>query len=268
LTDERPKRRSGLGCGHGVPASTGPAPSIALEPVAHDHSQTDGHHGEHAGGTAHVLDRCADVSPTRRLRKTLAALEALDYDSSRYEIIVIDDGSEEVVRQIVQEHSRAPVSLTLEAQERLGAARARNRGARAASGELLLFCDDDILVAASHLQDHLATRHRHGDALVNGDWRFTGEVATRLRETPFGRYRIDLEQHFKDEAGGKAIAGDDACFEVSMVGSWNLSLCRDLFWEIGGFDEDFPVAGAEDQEFSLRARAAGCRLVLDTRIVC
>jgi len=48
----------------------------------------------------------------------------------------------------------------------------------------------------------------------------------------------------------------------------NLSLCRDLFWEIGGFDEDFPVAGAEDQEFSLRARAAGCRLVLDTRIVC
>ena len=53
---------------------------------------------------------------------------------------------------------------------------------------------------------------------------------------------------------------------MPLLGSGNLALRRDRFWEIGGFDEIFPVAGAEDQDFSIRARAAGALLVLDTNI--
>jgi GT2 family glycosyltransferase len=52
------------------------------------------------------------------------------------------------------------------------------------------------------------------------------------------------------------------------VSAANLSMPRELFWMIGGFDEDFPLAGAEDQDLSLRARAADALLLLDTEIHC
>jgi hypothetical protein len=40
----------------------------------------------------------------------------------------------------------------------------------------------------------------------------------------------------------------------------NLSVRREVFWSLGGFDERFPVA-AEDQDLTWRARRAGCTLV-------
>ena len=45
-----------------------------------------------------------------------------------------------------------------------------------------------------------------------------------------------------------------------MLGTWDLSLRRELFWEVGGFDQEYPVAGAEDQDFSWRAILAGLSL--------
>jgi GT2 family glycosyltransferase len=55
----------------------------------------------------------------------------------------------------------------------------------------------------------------------------------------------------------------DRYLEVEGLTACNLALLRDDFWRLGGFDESFPHAGAEDQELSLRAKAAGLRLVLD-----
>jgi hypothetical protein len=91
-------------------------------------------------------------------------------------------------------------------------------------------------------------------------------VLSVLEATPFGRYRLELERGFWTEVLGRE--GNEGYHEMDLVGSWDLALRRDLFWELGGFDERFPVAGAEDQDFSLRARAAGCHLVLDTGIRC
>jgi GT2 family glycosyltransferase len=152
----------------------------------------------------------------------------------------------------------------LTAQHQRGAASARNRGARLAGGDLLLFLDDDILVEPDHLHRHLMSRDRHGDAIVNGAWEFAPHVLRALRGTPFGRFRIELERRFQATEASLT----DGCIEQASLGSWNLALRRELFWELGGFDEQFPVAGAEDQDFSLRARADGCLLLLDRGIRC
>jgi GT2 family glycosyltransferase len=211
------------------------------------------------------------VVPTFRrpvaLRATLAALLALEYPEDRYEVIVVDDDAAEGhAAPIVRELSRRGVELSLKSQNRRGAASARNLGARAASGELLLFVDDDIVVAPDHLSRHLVVQERSRDALVNGTWEFAPSVLAALERTPFGRYRLKLERGFWAEVVG--AEGSDGCQVMDRVGSWDLALHRDLFWQIGGFDERFPVAGAEDRELSLRARAAGCQLLLDTKILC
>jgi glycosyltransferase involved in cell wall biosynthesis len=210
------------------------------------------------------------VVPTFRrpgaLRDTLAALLALDYERNRYEVIVVDDGADETTAEIVCELQGRHVEIALHTQHHRGAASARNRGARLAKGDLLLFVDDDILVEPDHLLRHRMSRDRHGDALVNGAWEFAPDVLHALRATPFGRFRIGLERQFQNEAIGTPLS--DGCVEQALLGSWDLALRRELFWDLGGFDEQFPVAGAEDQDFSLRARAAGYLLLLDTRIRC
>lgn len=212
------------------------------------------------------------VVPTFRrpdaLRETLAALLDLDYPRDRYEVIVIDDGGEPVTTPIIDDLRAKGLRVSLEAQEQLGAARARNRGARLAEGELLIFCDDDMIVEPSHLRSHLATRRRHGDVVVSGKWEFSPGVKKALEATAFGRYRIALEERFQAEAAGDPIDGDRSCLNMALLSAANLALRRELFWELGGFDETFPVAGAEDQDFSLRARAHDRSLILDTRIRC
>ena len=212
------------------------------------------------------------VVPTFRrpdaLEETLAAILRLEYRTDRYQVIVVDDGADDATAPIVQRFRGRGVEVILEAQPQRGAARARNRGAKLAGGELLLLCDDDMILEPSYLRRHVSARERHGDAVVSGAWRFSPKVMAALAASPFGRYRIDLERGFQESGGGRPLDGDPGCMLMPLLGSGNLALRRERFWEIGGFDEDFPVAGAEDQDFSIRARAAGALLLLDTNIHC
>jgi GT2 family glycosyltransferase len=104
--------------------------------------------------------------------------------------------------------------------------------------------------------------------VIGGRWELAPSAVAALRRTPFGRYRIDLERRFADQARGEPLDGDPSRLRVPLLPAANLSLRRDLFWGIGGFDEEFPLAGAEDQDLSLRARAADALLILDTGIHC
>jgi GT2 family glycosyltransferase len=213
------------------------------------------------------------VVPTFRrptaLKATLAGLLAMDYDHDRYEVIVIDDGGDEIATgRVIAGFRNNGAPVRFKSQDRLGAARARNRGARIADGELVLFCDDDMLVEPSHLRLHLSTHRGHPTALVSGAWEFAPAVEAELCKTAFGRYRIELERRYQEAAGGEPLDDEQECFQMPLLGAGNLALSRELFWEIGGFDEDFPVAGAEDQDFSIRAIAAGATLILDKRIRC
>lgn len=210
------------------------------------------------------------VVPTFRrpdaLRETLAALLALDYDPERYEIIVVDDGDDGSAERVLESLGGPRVPVRLERQNRQGAARARNRGATLADGEFVLFCDDDMVVSQSDLSARVGAFERHGDVAVTARWEFSPAAASALRATPFGRYRIELEREFQNGAGGDPLADDPQSLRMKLVGAATLSLARDRFLAVGGFDESFPLAGAEDQDFSMRARAAGMTLLLDTRI--
>ena len=77
-------------------------------------------------------------------------LRSLLQDGSdvRRELIVIDNGPSEATRQVVARHAhdRSEIPVRYCAEPRSGLAHARNRGAAMASGEFLLFTDDDVIV--------------------------------------------------------------------------------------------------------------------------
>ena len=208
------------------------------------------------------------VVPTYRrpeaLRETLKALISLDYPQGAYEIVVVDDGSNDATPEVVREFSDDGPVVRYLYQRNAGVAKARNTGAAAATGELLIFLDDDILVEPDHVARHLAVRKSYGDCLVNGHWEFSSETRAALEETPFGRFRIELENWVKTAIEKEQL--DDGRLRPSGITAANLAISATRFRDLGGFDETFPFAGCEDQDFSQRALEAGCAFIYDPTI--
>lgn len=78
----------------------------------------------------------------RRLSQCLQALATLAYPVARYEVIVVDDGSEESLEPVVVAFLDR-LNITFLSQPNSGPAGARNAGAAEARGRYVAFTDDD-----------------------------------------------------------------------------------------------------------------------------
>lgn len=176
-----------------------------------------------------------------KLAETLRALDRQDYTG--FEVVVVDDGSPQ---QVTRENLPASDRFTLRIlrQENHGPAAARNFGAHEAHGELLAFTDDDCLPQPRWLSSLSAELKQHPDALV-GSITFNGLPENRWSAA--SQLIIDLVyEHFNRDP-------DNAYFLASN----NMACRRDFFLALGGFDTDFPRAGAEDRDFCDRWRMTG-----------
>lgn len=185
------------------------------------------------------------VIPSRNrpeaLDETLAGLRDQTLAADEYEIVVADDGSVPPIR--LQPWANGPrcTVVRLEGRERSAA---RNAGARASEGQILVFLDDDISVRRNFLDAHLAAQMEWPGALVVGAVRLPAEVV----RTPFGRFRQTLEHKGTPRDRGIASAGN-------LCAAANISIDRWSFLQLEGFDEK--MVSAEDQDFALRHRSRG-----------
>jgi GT2 family glycosyltransferase len=187
------------------------------------------------------------------LESCLSALE--DHGASATEIILVDnqstDGSPEWVRERFR-HVRVH-----EAGSNLGFAGGNNAGARLARGEFLAFLNNDTIAEPGWLgalrralsadpAAGLATSkivYIHDPSIVDS----AGDGYLRAG----GAFK-----HFHGESA--AVAGDPR--EVFGACGAAFMIRRDLFLQLGGFDEDFFMV-YEDVDLSFRARLRGYRCV-------
>lgn len=197
------------------------------------------------------------------LAQTLTALAGLDYPAADLEVLVVDDAADPRTEEVAGRFAH-DLAITRLAENRRGAARARNAGARAAGGDLLLFLDDDMIVTPDHVTRHVWTHTRYPNSMVGSRRWYTAESLAALSATAFGRYRVELERRFTDGLVEPVLEGE--CVSAEILAACDLSVPRSDFEALGGFDDAFPHAGAEDQDLSLRARRAGMRLVRNRAI--
>lgn len=187
------------------------------------------------------------------LELTLERLASQQFDAP-WEVIVVNNCCTDNTDDVVLKRS-FPVPLRLVHEAVPGPGAARNAGARNATGEYVVFMDNDILVEPDYLQRHLSALARHPRCWI------VGQVLNLPEQdlTPFGRYRKSLFPFFSP---------DHAPFETDVITTQCLSLLRADFEALGGFDESFFVASGEDRELLMRAKAArNIKLICDPSIV-
>ena len=108
-------------------------------------------------------------SRAESLRETLAALRALvPPPDCAWEVIVVDNNSNDETRRVVDEVKQAWSRLHYEFEGEQGLSHARNRGIACARGEVLLFTDDDVLPEPDWLATTLDGLARHGADACGG----------------------------------------------------------------------------------------------------
>ncbi|MEK6320321.1 MAG: glycosyltransferase [Acidobacteriota bacterium] len=193
--------------------------------------------------------RLSVIIPTHnrpgKLATLLGCLRQQDLGDADYEIIVVDDNS---VPPVTLPSSADGKKVTLVRLDEIERSAARNTGAAVATGKWLVFVDDDMTVEDNFLSCHLSAHLTWPNSLVVGSIRLPDETAL----TSFGRFRQRLEDQGVPKKSGLASM-------PNFCTAANMSLSRELFLRIGGFDG--AIVSSEDQDFALRYTASGGRIV-------
>jgi cellulose synthase/poly-beta-1,6-N-acetylglucosamine synthase-like glycosyltransferase len=171
----------------------------------------------------------------------LDALLAQSQNIDSYEIIVVDDGSDDDTAKAAQAYGVRVYQTTPR-----GPASARNHGVSNARAAIVLFTDADCRPAP--------------------DWITTMLLPFRDPEVMGckGVYRSDqkelIAQFVQAEYESKYRHMGNFT-EIDFIDTYSAGFRREPFIEIGGYDESFPGASVEDQEFSFRMHKAGHKMV-------
>jgi glycosyltransferase involved in cell wall biosynthesis len=196
-----------------------------------------GRHSDH-----HASIAVSVVVPTRdrpgSLRRCLAALAIQDCDE--LEVVVVDDGSRD--RAAVEATVSSLAGARLVRSPGRGPASARNLGARAASGSVVVFCDDDCEPVPGWARLLAEAAQEAGTA--------AGRTVPPPRATAAVRASQAITNHLL------ADSLDAATGRLGFAPTCNLAATREAIVQLP-FNESFPTAAGEDRDWSIRAGAAG-----------
>ncbi|HUS17333.1 MAG TPA: glycosyltransferase [Chloroflexia bacterium] len=177
----------------------------------------------------------------RTLPATLAALRQQTYPADRVEVLVVDDGSTDATAAVA-----AAGGARVLTQANQGPATARNRGARAAHGTILLFTDADCVPTPNWIARMVAP---FADPRVEG---VKGAYRTHQRGLTARFAQVEFAERYGLQQRAPTI---------DVVDSYAAAFRRARFVAAGGYDERFWTASTEDTELSYRLAEGGARLV-------
>jgi GT2 family glycosyltransferase len=189
------------------------------------------------------------VIPTRNdlenLRKCIDYIKA----SSRkpFEILVIDDASVTDLRKMITEDNVTVIRLNKQS----GPARARNVGAQTAKGDVILFLDSDVFIDNDTL-DKITFEFENNleDAVVGifDDY--------RKYKSFFGDYKNLWMKYSYENITKRA-----ALFYTSLA-----AIKKDVFLNVGGFDENHKRPSTEDTAFGNALWNNGIKPLISSQI--
>lgn len=181
-----------------------------------------------------------------RLQRVLEALTRQTLDPDVFEVIVVSDGSTDDTAAFLRS-AVMPFRLIALTQTNGGPARARNLGVTHATGERVIFLDDDVIPEPQCLAEHLAAYAEFGErAVVLGPMLTPRDIPLK----PWVRWeQAMLEKQYTDMQAGRWQP------TARQFYTGNTSLARRQIQEAGGFD--ITLRRAEDVELAYRLADRG-----------
>ncbi len=206
-----------------------------------------------------IKPRVSVVIPTRNrwsaLKDVLYALERQDCSRYSFEVVVVDDGSNDETPQRLEEFGQQTNIQFRYVKSSSGAAgNARNIGIENSNGDLVLFLDTDTVPANDVVRQHLKLHNQFVDTLgcIMGNVKMADELVkpeqARLWETDWSLDSSELQQ-----------------VDFWKYRTANTSLQRSLFDIAGGFHNK--MVAAEDTELAYRLNKMGVQFFYDNSIV-
>lgn len=182
-----------------------------------------------------------------RVAALLGALAKLQTSKDAFEVILVDDGSNVPLDAVVAPF-RDRLDLVLIRQANAGPARARNVGVARARGTLLVFTDDDVEPLPDWL-DLLSAKLRSTPNAMVGGWTENGLPGNMCSEAS----QLLVDYLYRVFRRGENLL---------LLTTNNLAIRREDMARIEGFDENYPLAAAEDRDLCDRWLEKGGRIVL------
>lgn len=167
------------------------------------------------------------------LKKCLQALCGLNYSKEKFELILVDDGSEDGTSELIKS-LKLSINYNYIYQPNQGLAIARNQGIKAAQGQYILFIDDDIIADSELLNEHLCYHKKYKKSVVKG-WVNHVEDLENIQKPHFTL----------------------ADFSTAFFWTSNVSVEKKYLIQAGLFNESFREYGWEDLELGLRLKKIG-----------
>jgi glycosyltransferase involved in cell wall biosynthesis len=182
------------------------------------------------------------------LTKCLTALErqriAPNSPIEGYEIVVVDDGSNDGTLNWLRANSEQFPHVRTFAQDHQGPAAARNLGVEAAKGDTIIFIDSDLVVTEQFLEAHAAGLARgqkegYSDRVFTYGW----VINTCNFDNPTAEpYKV-------------------TDFSAAYFATGNVAIARHWLLDVGLFDTRFQLYGWEDLELGVRLKKLGLKLI-------
>ncbi len=191
----------------------------------------------------------------KRVNQTLKTLDLLlashgkDTDFE-LEIIVADSSSDDNLKQSILKRYKDKARYIR--PEKPGIAANKNAGARLATHEILIFCDSDMEVEPDTLQNTFIALKKHKTAGAIG-----GQVIWKG-----GSKDGTLDRPRKED---RILTNNDTTY-IEALYSRYIATYKNVFWDVGGYDEEVFNMRGEGSDLSIRYWRAGYPLAYDDTI--
>jgi glycosyltransferase involved in cell wall biosynthesis len=204
------------------------------------------------------------IIPTYKRNKIAnTCLESiLNCDLNTIEIIVINDDKE---NKFSFDQKNAASNIKIIDNPKSGVASARNLGAKMANSSILIFIDDDMIITKGSIEKAINFLKTTEHATYNANWEYEKELVNTISKNQFGRYLVHI--NFTSLKGWNLDNiqwKENALIESNGITSQFWAITKNDFESIGGYNENFPFAGFEDHEISLKLKNKSITNYIDT----